>query len=109
MSNLEAEFLFLVRALGLPEPDAETRFDPRRKWRFDFLWRKSRVAVEMEGGVFSGGRHTSGVGYTNDCEKYNAAALAGYLVLRFTRGMLRDGRAAATLEDARGLIESVKG
>ncbi len=105
VSNLEAEFLYLCRVLHLPEPDSEAGFDPKRKWRFDFLWRKSRVAIEIEGGTWSGGRHVSGKGYANDCEKYNAAALAGFMVLRFTGDMLRDGRAATTLEDVRGMIE----
>jgi len=107
VSNLEAEFLFLCRALGLPEPEREARFDPVRKWRFDFLWRDARLAVEVEGGVWmKNGRHTSGKGYSADAEKYNSAALAGFLVLRFTADMLRDGRAEATLRDARGIIES---
>jgi hypothetical protein len=42
-----------------------------------------RVAVEVEGGAFSGGRHTRGMGFVADCEKYNVAALDGWLVLRF--------------------------
>jgi len=107
MSNLEAEFLFLCRALGLPEPEREYRFDPVRKWRFDFCWPAARLSVECEGGVWmKNGRHTTGKGYSDDAEKYNAASLAGFLVLRFTADMLRDGRAEATLRDARGIIES---
>ena len=106
MSNLEAEFIFLCNALGLPEPEREARFDPVRKWRFDFLWRAARLAVEIEGGVWmKNGRHTSGKGYSGDAEKYNAAALAGYMVLRFTADMLHDGRAETTLNDARGIME----
>jgi hypothetical protein len=29
-------------------------------------------------------RHTSVTGFTNDCEKYNAAQLLGWKVLRYT-------------------------
>jgi very-short-patch-repair endonuclease len=108
-SDLEESFLYLTRVLSLPTPEREARFDPVRKWLFDFLWRKPRVAVEIEGGTWKkNGRHTSGKGYANDCEKYNAAALAGYMVLRFTSDMLKDGRAVKTLEDVRGLIEDEK-
>ena len=53
-----------------------------RRWRFDFAWPRRRVAVEVEGGVFSRGRHVRPSGFINDCEKYNAAALDGWTVLR---------------------------
>lgn len=42
------------------------------------------IAVEIEGGVWTGGRHTSGSGFLGDMEKYNEAAAAGWRVLRFT-------------------------
>jgi hypothetical protein len=46
------------------------------------------------------GRHVRGRGYERDCEKYNAAALAGWIVLRVTTDMIQDGRALALLETA---------
>jgi len=78
---------------GLPEPEREYRFHPRRRWRFDFAWPERRLAAEIEGGTFVRGRHVRPQGYENDCEKYNEAALAGWRVLRFTGAMVRDGRA----------------
>lgn len=73
-------------------PIAEHRFAPPRRWRFDRCWIKpsQMLAVEIEGGVWTGGRHTRGKGYTADVEKYNAAVLAGWRVLRFTSNMLED-------------------
>lgn len=68
----------------------EHRFDAVRRWRFDFAWVRQRVAVEIEGGAWTQGRHTRGVGFGADCAKYNAATLAGWRVLRFTGDMLRD-------------------
>ena len=67
---------------GLPVPVAEHRFHATRKWRFDFAWPAARVALEVEGGVWTGGRHTRGAGYAGDVEKYNEATLAGWRVLR---------------------------
>lgn len=67
---------------GVPVPVAEYRFHAVRFWRFDLAWPEHRLALEIEGGVWTGGRHTSGAGYAKDMEKYNAAVLAGWRVLR---------------------------
>jgi very-short-patch-repair endonuclease len=67
---------------GLPVPKLEYRFHPDRKWRFDFAWPDEMVALEVEGGVWSHGRHGRGSGIVKDIEKYNAAAQAGWMVLR---------------------------
>ena len=61
----------------------EHRFHPTRRWRFDFAFVAQRLAVEVEGGVWTGGRHTRGYGYAADCEKYNEATRLGWRVLRF--------------------------
>lgn len=66
----------------------EYQFHPTREWRLDFAWPVHKVACEIEGGAFSGGRHTRGAGFTQDCEKYNAATLHGWGLLRFTPQML---------------------
>lgn len=55
-----------------------------RRWKFDFAWPEHWLAVEMEGGAFSGGRHTRGVGYAGDCQKYSAAVVLGWRLLRYT-------------------------
>lgn len=56
-----------------------------RKWRFDIAWPELMVAVELEGGHWTGNsRHTRGSGFAADCEKYSTAAALGWRVLRFT-------------------------
>lgn len=72
----------------LPRPVSELRFTTPRRWRFDLAFPDQRLAVEIEGAVWAGGRHTRGGGYTKDCEKYNAAVMAGWRVLRYTTDML---------------------
>lgn len=66
----------------LPAPVTEMQFHPERKWRFDFAWIEQRLALEVEGGAWSGGRHTRGSGFTSDIEKYNEATRLGWRVLR---------------------------
>ncbi len=74
----------------IPEPVREYRFHPVREWRFDLAWPESKCALELDGGVFSEGRHIRPMGYTEDCRKLNAAAALGWTVLRYTAGMLDD-------------------
>jgi len=81
-------------AAGLPSPVREFRFHDVRKWRFDYAWPREKVALEIEGGVWTGGRHTSGAGFVKDVEKYNLATVAGWRVLRCMPSTLKS---AATL------------
>lgn len=85
----QAEFLLAeqLRRAGIPF-EAEYRFHPERKWRFDFALPDRLIGVEVEGGTWAQGRHTRGKGYEDDLAKYNAAAVDGWLVLRFTTSMV---------------------
>lgn len=87
-------------AHGLPEPETEFRFHRTRRWRFDYCWPDRKIAFEREGATWSRGRHTSGSGYSKDAEKYNEAALMGYLVIRGTTDMIRSGLAFEQLKRA---------
>ena len=77
----------ICKVEGLPEPKPEFIFHPTRKWRFDWAWPVQKIALEIEGGVYSQGRHVRGKGYENDVRKYNQALLLGWKVLRATTGM----------------------
>ena len=66
-----------------PDACAEFKFHPSRKWRADFAIPSRRLLIEIEGGAWSGGRHTRGAGFVGDMLKYNAAAILGYRVLRY--------------------------
>lgn len=64
--------------------EKEIRFHPSRRWRFDRAIPEKKIAVEVEGGIFSKGRHTRGSGYAKDCDKYNNAVALGWRVFRAT-------------------------
>lgn len=97
-SDLENALAQQIELIGLPEPEREYRFHPTRRWRFDFAWPDSMLAAEVEGGVWSRGRHTRGKGFVADCIKYNQAVMMGWAIVRFTGSMIEDGTALNCLE-----------
>jgi hypothetical protein len=117
----------LAGADWLPGYETEFRFVEDRAWRFDYAWPLFKIAFEQEGGAFArlitvhrgdefkaghrvpippgtrirlGGRHQNGRGMELDIEKYNRAAIEGWLVLRGTTRQIRDGAALADLRAA---------
>jgi very-short-patch-repair endonuclease len=97
VSSLEALLDLHIRAAQLPKPVQELKFHPIRRWRFDRAWPDKMVALEIDGGVWTNGRHSRGVGYTNDCRKLNEAVLLGWRVLRVTGPMVKSGEALDSL------------
>ena len=82
---------------------------PGRRFRFDFVITGSDLVIEVEGGTWSGGRHTSGVGFRSDCFKYNKALELGYRVLRYTTDMVTKGEAIAQVMDILGAESAGEG
>ena len=80
---------------------AEHRFDSSRRWRFDFAALSVSVAIEVEGGAFTRGRHTRGRGFIADMEKYNRATVLGWRVLRYTPDQMTAG---AFVSDVQALL-----
>ena len=90
----------VCESAGLGLPVAEYKFHPTRKWRFDYCWPDKKVALEVEGGVWTGGRHTRGSGFVRDILKYNSAAILGWRVLRCTPQEVRNLTILNTLREA---------
>lgn len=110
-SDLERAFdtQWTTLAGDLPRPVANYRFAPDREWKFDRAWPEYLVAAELEGGVYgrrivchncgtivrtitsrgagaevrAAGWHGHQSRFIADREKYNVAALNGWLLLRF--------------------------
>jgi len=109
---------------GLPSAQAEFRFHPKRKWKFDFAFAKwglgsgisglgnspdakpqmpgAMLAIEVQGGIWTRGRHTRGSGLVKEYEKLNAAAVAGWRILYCTPQEI------GTLKFARTVAEALK-
>lgn len=92
-SLLEELFARHMRDKNCPTPEREFQFCPGRRWAFDFAWPDFMVAVEIEGGVWSGGRHVRPEGFEKDIEKYNAATKLGWRTYRFSGTMVSNGSA----------------
>ena len=64
---------------------AEYKFHPERKWRIDyFINGKIKLAIEIEGGIWTSGRHTRPAGFIADMEKYNAMTELGIYLYRLS-------------------------
>lgn len=113
MSKLE-EILYLhIKCFnvdkGLPLPEREYNFskyfaDVPKKWKSDFVWPEAKLIFEVEGGIWSQGRHIRGTGFTNDVEKYNWLTLQGWKVLRGTAEHVKSAQAIKWICEALGYV-----
>ncbi len=60
----------------------EVVFAPPRKWRFDVCWPVQKVALEVDGGIWVGGRHNRGAAMKAQWEKENTAVCMGWRILK---------------------------
>lgn len=85
--------------------EREFRFHSTRRWRADFHIVGRQLLIEVEGGVWSEGRHTRGKGYMGDMEKYNEATALGYQIIRFETTQVTSGYAFRWIEKFLGLSQ----
>ena len=86
---LERQFAWGIEHLGeaecLRSYSRNYWFDAKRRWEFDFAWPERRLAVELQGGQWTFGRHTrGGHAYQDELAKHRAAAIQGWIVLCYT-------------------------
>lgn len=82
----------LFAAQRLPMPTPEYVFAAPRKFRADYAWPEQKILLEVDGGVWTGGRHTRGGGFLSDHEKGNLAAMLGWRVFKTTPSDFNKGR-----------------
>ena len=97
----------------------EFKFDTDRKFSFDYAipalsfdyaipalsfdyaipaLRQGALAIEINGGAWSRGRHVRGAGFIRDMEKLNLAQIFGWDVLQFTPQQVLDGTAKEVIK-----------
>jgi very-short-patch-repair endonuclease len=81
-SELEREFLRLVRGAGLPTPRTQQRV---HGFRVDFLWPERQLVVETDGLRY----HRTAAQQSKDRVRDQALVAAGFTVLRFTHAQVR--------------------
>lgn len=64
----------------------EFKFNTGRKFKFDYANLPMKIAVEIEGGIYTGTGHAKTGRYLSDMSKYNDAQLRGWIVLRYAHG-----------------------
>lgn len=107
--HLELTFKHQLKAVGLGDVwKCQHKFHSERKWAFDFAYVDKKLAIEVEGGTHTGGRHVTGTGYEADCEKYNEAAALGWTLFRFTSRMVTSGKAILFVQDYLKATNAVK-
>lgn len=63
----------------------------RYAFRADFAWPQAQVAIEINGGIWKKGGHSSGKGITRDITKSTLAQLSGWVLISLSDSHLYDG------------------
>ena len=80
-SVLEERFLDFVHQAGLPAPELNALVaGGNRRLEVDFVWRRQRLIVELDGHAAHGTRHS----FENDRERDRVLQAAGWNVVRVT-------------------------
>ena len=90
-STSELKFIKYWETL-YPDIDLHTeyRFTPPRRFRFDFAFLPSKIAIEINGGNWIHGRHTRASNLSNEYEKLNLATLNGWRVFVLSPEMINE-------------------
>ena len=74
-------FIPFLKSAGIPEPVTEHRFAPPRRWRMDYAWPDAKLALEVQGGIWTRGRHSRPAALLKEWEKLNTGAAMGWRFL----------------------------
>ena len=82
-----------IRLMQLPPPVRQAQLVPGRKFAHDFYWPRQKLAVEVNGGTWTKGAHSSGAGIERDYEKNALALQEGVKTLFVSGQQVRSGQA----------------
>ena len=99
-SALENLFAMQLDSAGLTGYVREYQAIPGRKFRFDFCFKQERLLIEINGGTFTKGGHSSGLGLRRDYEKLRLAQDHGWKVYPFDAQAVRSGEAVEQVRKA---------
>ena len=91
--DLEGQLLQQIRIHGLPIPTLQFRALPSRRFRWDMAWIDHRLLLEVQGGVWTGGKHGRGSGILKDHEKLNLASANGFRTIQVSATTIKNGLA----------------
>jgi len=100
--RLELMLLNQINAAGLPKPKRNAVIEGTGKaYKFDFVWSKQRLAVEIHGILYKPGErggHQTPQGLQRDLTKLCEVAVQGWNYLAVTREHIESGQALAWIE-----------
>jgi hypothetical protein len=76
----------ICQSIGIPAPIVELRHIPGRRFRLDYAWPDHRIGLEVQGGIWTRGKHSRGAGQKIDMEKNNLGILNGWRVFQCPPG-----------------------
>lgn len=76
-----------------------------RQYKADFAWVDERLIVEVQGGLFNGGRHARGAGVESDLERQAIASCLGWKLMGFSPRHVKSGWAVEMTAVALGAKE----
>lgn len=80
----------IMIARGVDGFEREVALVPGRRYRWDLVHRRLKIAIEIQGGIhMRRGGHNTAAGIQRDAEKLNLCVLQGYRPLFFTTDDLR--------------------
>lgn len=60
----------------------------KKKYSYDFAHPLSKTLIEIQGGIWIKGGHSTGSGITRDCQKSFQAIVAGFTLFHLTASMI---------------------
>ena len=100
----------LVNTVRLIYPELPAKLDSKleplelvtfdvKQWRYDVIFPTVKLCIEVQGGVFTHGKHSRGENQVNDMYKSNSAQRVGYACFQFPPRDLSSGKAATDVID----------